>query len=102
MTKVEKRCTRREIAREGRGHALADSSADVQNAQRLAAMGISLRHSGHFLLVGSARASLRAARAFHAFIEATMKKYTAAATNRKLITSFTNIPYVMSVPLTFA
>src|SRR5215467_3292571 len=65
-------------------------------------MGISLRHSGHFLLVGSAGAALRAARAFHAFIGATMKKYTAAAINRKLITSFTNIPYVMSVPLTFA
>ena len=28
-------------------------SADVQNAQRRAAIGTSLRHSGHFFVVGS-------------------------------------------------
>ena len=31
-------------------------TTDVQNAQRVAAIGISLRHSGHFLVVGSAGA----------------------------------------------
>jgi hypothetical protein len=46
----------------------------VQNAQRRAAMGISLRHSGHFLLLGSAGMALRAARAFQAFMGAIIKK----------------------------
>jgi hypothetical protein len=49
-------------------------TTDVQNAHRFAATGISLKHSGHFLLVGSAGVALRADRAFHAFIGATIKK----------------------------
>jgi hypothetical protein len=49
-------------------------TTEAQNAQRRAAMGISLRHSGHFLLVGSAGIALRAARAFQAFIGAIIKK----------------------------
>jgi hypothetical protein len=53
---------------------------------------MSLRHSGHFLVVGSAGIPSRALRASHAFIGATMKKYTAAATRRKLSRAFRNVP----------
>ena len=37
----------------------AEPTTLVQNAQRLAAIGISLRHSGHFFVVGSAGATPR-------------------------------------------
>src|SRR5215831_7452084 len=58
------------------------ATVDVQKAHRRAATGISLRHSGHFLLVGSGGTAFRAASAFQAFMGATMVKYTAAATSR--------------------
>ncbi len=61
-------------ARECDSREVYAGTLDVQNAQRFAAIGISLRHSGHFLLVGSAGAAFFAARAFHAFIGATIKK----------------------------
>src|SRR6266700_225699 len=73
-------------------------STDLQKAQRRAATGISLRHSGHFLLVGSTGAALRAARAFNAFIGATRVKYTAAEISRKAKRAFRNAPYEMTAP----
>jgi hypothetical protein len=54
-------------------------SGEVQKAQRRAATGTSLRHSGHFLVVGSEATSPRRIRAGIVFIGSTMKKYTAAA-----------------------
>ena len=54
--------------------AVGVETTEAQKAQRRAAMGISLRHSGHFLLVGSDGIALRAARAFQAFIGAIIKK----------------------------
>src|SRR5690349_9686338 len=65
-------------------------------------MGISLRHSGHFLLVGSDGTALRAARDFQAFIGAIIKKYTAAATSRNAIKAFRKSPYLIGVPLMVA
>src|ERR1035438_2657755 len=52
--------------------------------QRRASIGISLRHSGHFLVVGSAGAGSLRDRAIRALIGVTTKKYTAAATRTKL------------------
>ena len=54
--------------------AAAISSDWVQNAQRRAAIGTSLKHSGHFFVVGSAGASPRRRRAMIAFIGAMTKK----------------------------
>ena len=54
--------------------AAATSSDCVQNAQRRAAMGTSLRHSGHFFVVGSAGASPLRRRSITAFIGSTTKK----------------------------
>src|SRR5258705_3776822 len=53
------------------------TNAVVQNAQRRAAIGTSLKHSGHFLVVGSGGASPRLMLAMNAFIGTTTKKYTA-------------------------
>ena len=50
----------------------------MQNAHRRAAMGTSLKHSGHFFVVGSDGGSPRARRAAMAFTGTTTKKYTAA------------------------
>jgi hypothetical protein len=47
---------------------------DVQNAQRLAAIGTSLKHSGHFRVVGSGGASPRRIRAVKALTGSTTKK----------------------------
>jgi hypothetical protein len=48
--------------------------SDVQRAQRLAAMGISLKHSGHFLVVGSAGFWAARARATSALMGRTARK----------------------------
>jgi hypothetical protein len=56
----------------------ASVKEEVQKAQRRAAIGTSLRHSGHFLVVGSGAASPRRIRARILFTGSTMKKYTAA------------------------
>jgi hypothetical protein len=48
-------------------------TCDVQNAQRFAASGISLRHSGHFFVVGSAGGGSFLARAIMAFTGTTTK-----------------------------
>src|SRR5208282_1945900 len=59
----------------------------AQCEQRRASIGISLRHSGHFFVVGSAGAGSLRVRAISALIGVTTKKYTAAATSRKLTTA---------------
>src|SRR5579864_7793691 len=51
----------------------------VQCEHRRASMGISLRHSGHFLVVGSGGFSPRFMRATSALTGRTTRKYTAAA-----------------------
>ena len=62
----------------------------VQCAQRLAARGISLRHSGHCVVVGAAAGG--AVRARYARIGTTTKKYTALPTSRNEITASINSP----------
>ena len=49
-------------------------SVEVQNAQRSARMGTSLKHSGHFFVVGSGGTSPRFRRAIMAFTGITTKK----------------------------
>ena len=56
-------------------------SGDVQNAQRRAAIGTWLRHSGHFRVVGSGVSSARLMRSTMALAGATTRKYIAAATS---------------------
>src|SRR5579863_1680992 len=72
----------------------------AQCAQRLASIGISLRHSGHFFVVGSAGAGALRIRAIRRFTGVTTKKYTAAATNRKDTPAFTKSPMANMLPLT--
>jgi hypothetical protein len=50
------------------------ATAEVQNAHLRAASGISLRHSGHFLVVGSGGVSPRFTRAISAFTGTTTRK----------------------------
>ncbi len=63
----------------------------VQNAHRRAAIGISLRHSGHLRVDGSGGGSLRE-RAINALIGNTTKKYTAAAMSTNEMTAFSRSP----------
>ena len=65
----------------------------MQNAHRRASIGISLRHSGHFFVVGSAGGSLRA-RCISAFTGLTTKKKTATAIATKAITALMKSPYL--------
>src|SRR5690348_12696731 len=58
-------------------------------------MGISLRHSGHFFVVGSGGASPLLRRAIQAFIGATMNRYTASAIIRNEIRALRNAPYMI-------
>ena len=53
---------------------VASANGCAQNAQRRAAIGTSLRHSGHFFVVGSAGASPLRRLAASAFMGATTKK----------------------------
>src|SRR5690349_2302224 len=79
-------CARREPGKPPYRNEPAGSGL-VQKAQRLAAMGTSLRHSGHFFVVGSGGGpSPRRMRAITAFTGTMTKKYTAAA----IITNETN------------
>src|SRR4029077_14121845 len=55
-------------------HAARPITGCVQCAQRRASMGISLRHSGHFLVVGSGGFSPLCMRATSAFTGVTTKK----------------------------
>src|SRR4051794_30398806 len=72
----------------------------VQKAHRRAAMGTSLRHSGHFLVVGSGAASPRRIRARSVFMGSTIKKYTAAAIRMNETSAFTKSPTGNLLPLT--
>src|SRR5688500_13190503 len=75
-------------------------SGEVQNAQRRAAIGTSLRHSGHFLVVGSGDGSPRRWRAMMALTGTTTKKYTAAATSRNDNSAFRKSPMRKALPFT--
>src|SRR5579872_4384502 len=55
-------------------------------------MGISLRHSGHFLVVGSAGGGSLRMRAINQLIGTTTKKYTAAAIRTKEMAALTKSP----------
>src|SRR5882762_7480062 len=76
------------------------TSGEVQNAQRRAAIATSLRHSGHFFVVGSGGASPRRMRAMSEFTGSTTKKYTAAATITNAITAFRKSPTSNLLPFT--
>src|SRR6185312_4296705 len=65
---------------------------EVQNLQRRAAIGTSLKHSGHFFVVGSGGVSPRRTRASRVFIGRTTKKYTAAAIKMNENSAFTKSP----------
>src|SRR6476660_3900857 len=71
----------------------------VQKPQRRASMGISLRHSGHFLVVGSAGAGALRIRAIKALLGVTTKQYTAAATSTNDTTALMKSPTGNGVPL---
>jgi hypothetical protein len=64
----------------------------VQNAQRRAARGMSLRHSGHGRTVSSTGGSVFR-RAINPFTGFTTKKNTAAAIERKAMTALMKSPY---------
>src|SRR5580704_5036520 len=80
--------------------AMPSGTGWAQWAQRLASMGISLRHSGHFLVVGSAGAGALRIRATNRFTGVTTKKYTAAATNTNDTPALTKSPRANMLPLT--
>src|SRR3984893_18755644 len=79
--------------------ALPKGTGCVQWAQRLASMGISLRHSGHFFVVGSAGASALRIRATKTLTGVTTKKYTAAATSTKEMAALMKSPMANTLPL---
>ncbi len=70
-----------------------------QNAQRDAAIGISLRHSGHFLLVGSAGVSCFLMRSSRVFMGSTTKKYTTVAIIRNDTSALRKSPTANRLPL---
>ena len=72
-------------------------TSDVQNAHRRASSGISLRHSGHLRVVGSAGGSRRA-REMRALTGATTKKKTTAAITTNVMTLLTKSPYLNVLP----
>lgn len=69
----------------------------AQCEQRLASSGISLKHSLHFLVVGSAGGSLRE-RAINIFIGFITKKKIAAATSTNEISALMKCPYINLLP----
>src|SRR3989344_8125433 len=71
----------------------------VQCEQRFAPIGISLKHSAHFLVVGSAGGPLRDLPT-RMFIGLTTKKNMAEATNANEMMVFMKCPYLNSPPLT--
>src|SRR5208282_6022172 len=80
--------------------AIPSGTGWAQCAQRLASRGISLRHSGHFLVVGSAGAGALRMRATRRFTGVTTKKYTAAATRMKDTPALMKSPIANMLPLT--
>lgn len=72
-------------------------SCDVQNAQRVASIAISLLHSGQRLVVGSAGGSFLDA-FMSALIGTTTKKYTEKATRRNEMSALMKSPYMNWLP----
>src|SRR5665213_2136017 len=66
----------------------------VQKAQRVAAFGIWLRHSGHFLSVGSSADLLRLDSMTSLFKGCTTKKNITLAISRNEIMAFRKSPYI--------
>ncbi len=69
----------------------------MQCEQRLAPIGISLSHSGHFLVVGSIGGSLRE-RETSMFMGLMTKKKIAAATSKNEIKELIKSPYINRLP----
>src|SRR3984893_7780530 len=82
-----------------RAYAALPITGCEQWLQRRASIGISLRHSGHFLVVGSAGTGSLRVRATRALIGVTTKKKTTPATSRKLTTAVMKSPIGNTVPL---
>src|SRR4030042_1141442 len=72
---------------------------EVQNAQRLASIGITLKHSEHFLVVGSTGFCLLV-KATNLFIGNTTKKYITEALMRNDIKQFKKSPIMNLLLLT--
>src|SRR6184192_12801 len=70
----------------------------LQCEQRRASTGISLRHSGHFFVVGSAGAGALRMRETRALMGVTTKKYTATATSRNDTAALMKSPIGNSEP----
>jgi hypothetical protein len=79
--------------------AMLRTSGCEQCEQRRASSGISLKHSGHFFVVGSAGTSDLCIRARRALTGSTTKKYTAAATSRNETNAFMKSPKAKMLPL---
>src|SRR6187401_2953490 len=74
-------------------------NGDVQKRQRFAAIGTSLKHSGHCLIAGSGGAAPRLARATRVFTGTITKKYTAIAISRNDTSALMNSPMRNLLPL---
>src|SRR6202521_3160140 len=79
------------LAAGGENLAIHAGTGEVQNAQRCAAIGITLRHSGHFRVLGSPGGSWRN-RAINRLSGRTTKKKTAMATSTKARTALKKSP----------
>src|SRR5579862_7494984 len=77
---------------------LLHATTDVQKAQRFAAIGILLRHSGQFFSVGSAGFSPRRNRAMIVFTGNTTNTYTAVAIKRNETSAFKKSPTMNLLP----
>jgi hypothetical protein len=77
----------------------AGGTSEPQNLQRRASKGISLRHSGHFRVVGSAGGSFRD-RAMRALTGFTTKKNKTAAMRIKAMTTLIKSPYLKTLLFT--
>ena len=68
-----------------------EDNGEVQKAHRFAPSGISLKHSGHFLVVGSTGLFFFV-KAVNLFIGRTIKKYITAALIKKEMKTFIKSP----------
>src|SRR5207237_1314661 len=82
----------------GAGVSAAGRCGEPQNAQRLAGLGISLRHSVHGCVSESTSGWVLRLR-ITALTGSTTKKNTAAATETNVISAFRNDPYRKTLPL---
>lgn len=71
----------------------------VQKAQRLAALGTRLKHSGQARSVGSSGVLRRSARACNLLIGWIIRKNITAAIITKVIIALTKSPYINLLPL---